>query len=62
MKSRFPRYVLILVLVAMCTAGYSQKLIEQQWEAFYTHQDSIFNVSTDLDANGDVYVTGYVND
>jgi hypothetical protein len=62
MKRRYLVQILIPILVAICSTGYSQKLIQQEWEAFYTHQDSIFNVSTDLDANGDVYVTGYVND
>lgn len=62
MKQFSNAFALIFAIVATSITGYGQKLVHQNWESFYTHQDSIFNVSTDLDANGDVYVTGYVVD
>src|SRR5688572_3917671 len=62
MKKINLRIPLTFLIVLVYSVSYSQELIQQEWEAFYSHQDSIFNVSTDLDANGDVLVTGYVID
>ncbi|MBK7128280.1 MAG: T9SS type A sorting domain-containing protein [Crocinitomicaceae bacterium] len=62
MKQFFAYLTPVIIVLYSANNSFAQKLLQENWESNYTHQDSIFNVSTDLDANGDVFVTGYVVD
>lgn len=35
------------------------QIVSKNWEQTYSSQDSIFNTSTDVTANGDIFVSGY---
>jgi len=55
-----PKLMLLLSIILLSLSGAAQVVPNIDWVQHYSYRDSIENMSSAIDANNNVYVTGYV--